>query len=175
MIEQDLNLSINDQDYNSSVYTKTDFQNESSFNLVELNFVKSQLILSQNDKIDSGKPTSLVVSKCFIGVGTFNGHIIMMGIQFFKDLIQFFIFKSNLLLFQGFNKTLFAFLKHDKDFGSISALSINKDETRLLCGSSKGHLSFWNLTNKEIIRSFDDLHAPLSSILFVKVFVKFFL
>lgn len=80
MIEQDLNLSINENVYNLNVYAKIDLQNESSFNLIELDFVKSQLISSQNDKIDSGKPTSLVVSKCFIGIGTFNGHIIMIGI-----------------------------------------------------------------------------------------------
>nr|XP_046916256.1 vacuolar protein sorting-associated protein 8 homolog [Dermatophagoides farinae] len=160
LIEQDLSLIGEDLEFSGTELLDTSLANaainpsfhqdhsaiqpESSFNVVELTFIKTQLTQSKSDQIDSGNPTAFALSKKFLAIGTFNGHI---------------------LLFELANDRLAAFLKHSKEFGSITSVTINRDSTRLLAGGSRGSISLWNIITYEMIRVIDDLNDLYSSIL----------
>lgn len=55
------------------------------------------------------------------------------------------------------------------EYGAVSALSINHDCTRLLCGFAKGHITMWDLANGKLLRTITDAHPPGTAILHVKV------
>lgn len=118
----------------------------SHFNVTSLENINSQLLMSKNENVDSGAPTCLAASASFILIGTFNCHILVFGYD---------------------NKLKF-FLKNDPDFGSISSISVNHDESKLVCCGSKGLVALWNLANAELIRSASDVCAPFSSIINLK-------
>ncbi|XP_072293066.1 vacuolar protein sorting-associated protein 8 homolog isoform X2 [Eucyclogobius newberryi] len=54
------------------------------------------------------------------------------------------------------------------EFGAVSALSINHDCTRLLCGFAKGQITMWDLANGKLLRTITDAHPPGTAILHVK-------
>uniref|UniRef100_A0A4W5KEV1 Uncharacterized protein n=1 Tax=Hucho hucho TaxID=62062 RepID=A0A4W5KEV1_9TELE len=54
------------------------------------------------------------------------------------------------------------------EYGAVSALSINHDCTRLLCGFAKGHITMWDLANGKLLRTISDAHPPGTAILHVK-------
>uniref|UniRef100_A0A8K9X7E1 VPS8 subunit of CORVET complex n=1 Tax=Oncorhynchus mykiss TaxID=8022 RepID=A0A8K9X7E1_ONCMY len=54
------------------------------------------------------------------------------------------------------------------EYGAVSALSINHDCTRLLCGFAKGHITMWDLANGKLLRTITDAHPPGTAILHVK-------
>ena len=72
------------------------------------------------------------------------------------------------------NEKLKCFWKQEFEFGSIVALSINQDEVKLVCGGSKGAVSLWNIVNGEMIRVVENIHAPFSSIINLKVCLRLF-
>uniref|UniRef100_A0A8C2UC45 Vacuolar protein sorting-associated protein 8 homolog n=1 Tax=Coturnix japonica TaxID=93934 RepID=A0A8C2UC45_COTJA len=53
-------------------------------------------------------------------------------------------------------------------YGAISALSINNDCSRLLCGFAKGQITMWDLASGKLLRSITDAHPPGTAILHIK-------
>uniref|UniRef100_A0A2K5PB67 Vacuolar protein sorting-associated protein 8 homolog n=1 Tax=Cebus imitator TaxID=2715852 RepID=A0A2K5PB67_CEBIM len=53
-------------------------------------------------------------------------------------------------------------------YGAISALSINNDCSRLLCGFAKGQVTMWDLASGKLLRSITDAHPPGTAILHIK-------
>uniref|UniRef100_A0A670ZWP2 Vacuolar protein sorting-associated protein 8 homolog n=1 Tax=Pseudonaja textilis TaxID=8673 RepID=A0A670ZWP2_PSETE len=53
-------------------------------------------------------------------------------------------------------------------YGAISALSINSDCSRLLCGFAKGQITMWDLASGKLLRSIIDAHPPGTAILHIK-------
>uniref|UniRef100_A0A3B5B9B4 VPS8 subunit of CORVET complex n=1 Tax=Stegastes partitus TaxID=144197 RepID=A0A3B5B9B4_9TELE len=51
------------------------------------------------------------------------------------------------------------------EFGAVSALSINYDCSRLLCGFAKGQITMWDLANGKLLRTITDAHPPGTAIL----------
>ncbi|XP_013857088.1 vacuolar protein sorting-associated protein 8 homolog [Austrofundulus limnaeus] len=110
----------------------------------------SAQIVAAADKVDAGLPTAITMAGV-IAVGTSHGLALVFG----KDTNQ------ALRLCLG-NKTTGA------EFGAISALSINHDCSRLLCGFAKGQITMWDLANGKLLRTITDAHPPGTAILHVK-------
>ncbi|KAK2848630.1 hypothetical protein Q5P01_008464 [Channa striata] len=108
----------------------------------------SAQIVSAADKVDAGLPTAIAVSGV-IAVGTSHGLAL--------------VFDTNqaLRLCLGTKTT-------GAEFGAISALSINHDCSRLLCGFAKGQITMWDLANGKLLRTITDAHPPGTAILHVK-------
>ncbi|XP_038593280.1 vacuolar protein sorting-associated protein 8 homolog isoform X1 [Micropterus salmoides] len=108
----------------------------------------SAQIVSAADKVDAGLPTAITVSGV-IAVGTSHGLAL--------------VFDANqaLRLCLGTKAT-------GAEFGAVSALSINHDCSRLLCGFAKGQITMWDLANGKLLRSINDAHPPGTAILHVK-------
>uniref|UniRef100_A0A673G3J2 Vacuolar protein sorting-associated protein 8 homolog n=1 Tax=Sinocyclocheilus rhinocerous TaxID=307959 RepID=A0A673G3J2_9TELE len=100
------------------------------------------------DKVDAGLPTAVTVSNV-IAVGTSHGLAL--------------VFDQNqaLRLCLGTTAT-------GAEYGAVSALSINHDCTRLLCGFAKGQITMWDLANGKLLRTITDAHPPGTAILHVK-------
>ncbi|KAJ8003390.1 hypothetical protein DPEC_G00147830 [Dallia pectoralis] len=108
----------------------------------------SAQIVSAADKVDAGLPTALTVSGVIV-VGTSHGLALVF------DLNQ------ALRLCLGSTAT-------GAEYGAVSALSINHDCTRLLCGFAKGQITMWDLANGKLLRTITDANPPGSAILHVK-------
>ncbi|XP_059408393.1 vacuolar protein sorting-associated protein 8 homolog [Carassius carassius] len=108
----------------------------------------SAQIVSAADKVDAGLPTAITVSNV-IAVGTSHGLVL--------------VFDQNqaLRLCLGTTAT-------GAEYGAVSALSINHDCTRLLCGFAKGQITMWDLANGKLLRTIIDAHPPGTAILHVK-------
>ncbi|XP_023286306.1 vacuolar protein sorting-associated protein 8 homolog isoform X2 [Seriola lalandi dorsalis] len=108
----------------------------------------SAQIVSAADKVDAGLPTAITVSGV-IAVGTSHGLAL--------------VFDTNqaLRLCLGTKMT-------GAEFGAVSALSINHDCSRLLCGFAKGQITMWDLANGKLLRTISDAHPPGTAILHVK-------
>uniref|UniRef100_UPI0037E89112 vacuolar protein sorting-associated protein 8 homolog n=1 Tax=Semicossyphus pulcher TaxID=241346 RepID=UPI0037E89112 len=108
----------------------------------------SAQIVSAADKVDAGLPTAITVSGV-IAVGTSHGLAL--------------VFDTNqaLRLCLGTKAT-------GAEFGAVSALSINHDCSRLLCGFAKGQITMWDLANGKLLRTINDAHPPGTAILHVK-------
>ncbi|XP_044068934.1 vacuolar protein sorting-associated protein 8 homolog isoform X3 [Siniperca chuatsi] len=110
----------------------------------------SAQIVSAAEKVDAGLPTAITVSGV-IAVGTSHGLALVFG----KDTNQ------ALRLCLGTKAT-------GAEFGAVSALSINHDCSRLLCGFAKGQITMWDLANGKLLRTINDAHPPGTAILHVK-------
>lgn len=110
----------------------------------------SAQIVSAADKVDAGLPTAITVSS-IIAVGTSHGLALVFG----KDQNQ------ALRLCLGTTAT-------GAEYGAVSALSINQDCTRLLCGFAKGQITMWDLANGKLLRTITDAHPPGTAILHIK-------
>ncbi|XP_051558427.1 vacuolar protein sorting-associated protein 8 homolog isoform X3 [Myxocyprinus asiaticus] len=108
----------------------------------------SAQIVSAADKVDAGLPTAITVSSV-IAVGTSHGLAL--------------VFDQNqaLRLCLGTTAT-------GAEYGAVSALSINHDCSRLLCGFAKGQITMWDLANGKLLRTITDAHPPGTAILHVK-------
>ncbi|XP_070833577.1 vacuolar protein sorting-associated protein 8 homolog [Chaetodon trifascialis] len=108
----------------------------------------SAQIVSAADKVDAGLPTAITMSGV-IAVGTSHGLAL--------------VFDNNqaLRLCLGTKAT-------GEEFGAVSALSINHDCSRLLCGFAKGQITMWDLANGKLLRTINDAHPPGTAILHVK-------
>ncbi|XP_035462153.2 vacuolar protein sorting-associated protein 8 homolog isoform X2 [Scophthalmus maximus] len=108
----------------------------------------SAQIVSAADKVDAGLPTAVTVSGV-IAVGTSHGLAL--------------VFDTNqaLRLCLGTKTT-------GAEFGAVSALTINHDCSRLLCGFAKGQITMWDLANGKLLRTITDAHPPGTAILHVK-------
>nr|XP_020861360.1 vacuolar protein sorting-associated protein 8 homolog isoform X6 [Phascolarctos cinereus] len=110
----------------------------------------SAQIVSAADKVDAGLPTAIAVSR-LIAVGTSHGLALIFG----KDQNQ------ALRLCLGSTSV-------GGQYGAISALSINHDCSRLLCGFAKGQMTMWDLASGKLLRSITDAHPPGTAILHIK-------
>nr|KAF6384137.1 VPS8 subunit of CORVET complex [Pipistrellus kuhlii] len=108
----------------------------------------SAQIVSAADKVDAGLPTAIVVSS-LIAVGTSHGLAL--------------IFDQNQALRLCLGSTSVG-----GQYGAISALSINNDCSRLLCGFAKGQITMWDLASGKLLRSITDAHPPGTAILHIK-------
>ncbi|XP_077469477.1 vacuolar protein sorting-associated protein 8 homolog isoform X4 [Stigmatopora argus] len=108
----------------------------------------SAQIVSAADKVDAGLPTAITVAGVIV-VGTSHGLAL--------------VFDNNqaLRLILGTKST-------GAEFGAISALSINNDSSRLLCGFAKGQITMWDLANGKLLRTITEAHPPGTAILHVK-------
>ncbi|KAM8934115.1 vacuolar protein sorting-associated protein 8 homolog [Pelodytes ibericus] len=110
----------------------------------------SAQIVSAADKVDAGLPTAIAVSN-LIAVGTSHGLALIFG----KDTNQ------ALRLCLGSTAV-------GAQYGAVSALSINNDCSRLLCGFAKGQITMWDLAGGKLLRSITDAHPPGTAILHIK-------
>ncbi|XP_038644180.1 LOW QUALITY PROTEIN: vacuolar protein sorting-associated protein 8 homolog [Scyliorhinus canicula] len=110
----------------------------------------SAQVVSAADRVDAGLPTAVVVSNV-IAVGTSHGLALVFG----KDPNQ------ALRLCLGSTAV-------GAQYGAVSALSINSDCTRLLCGFAKGQITMWDLANGKLLRTITDAHPPGTAILHIK-------
>ncbi|XP_036883523.1 vacuolar protein sorting-associated protein 8 homolog isoform X1 [Sturnira hondurensis] len=110
----------------------------------------SAQIVSAADKVDAGLPTAIAVSS-LIAVGTSHGLALIFG----KDQNQ------ALRLCLGSTSV-------GGQYGAVSALSINNDCSRLLCGFAKGQITMWDLASGKLLRSITDAHPPGTAILHIK-------
>lgn len=108
----------------------------------------SAQIVSAADKVDAGLPTAIAVSS-LIAVGTSHGLAL--------------IFDQNQALRLCLGSTGVG-----GQYGAISALSINNDCSRLLCGFAKGQITMWDLASGKLLRSITDAHPPGTAILHIK-------
>uniref|UniRef100_A0A2K5PB73 Vacuolar protein sorting-associated protein 8 homolog n=1 Tax=Cebus imitator TaxID=2715852 RepID=A0A2K5PB73_CEBIM len=108
----------------------------------------SAQIVSAADKVDAGLPTAIAVSS-LIAVGTSHGLAL--------------IFDQNQALRLCLGST-----NVGGQYGAISALSINNDCSRLLCGFAKGQVTMWDLASGKLLRSITDAHPPGTAILHIK-------
>uniref|UniRef100_A0A8C2AZ37 VPS8 subunit of CORVET complex n=1 Tax=Cyprinus carpio TaxID=7962 RepID=A0A8C2AZ37_CYPCA len=109
----------------------------------------SAQMVSAADKVDAGLPTAITVSNV-IAVGTSHGLALVFG-------------KHNQALRLCLGTTVTG-----AEYGAVSALSINHDCTRLLCGFAKGQITMWDLANGKLLRTMTDAHPPGTAILHVK-------
>lgn len=108
----------------------------------------SAQIVSAADKVDAGLPTAIAVSN-LIAVGTSHGLAL--------------IFDANQALRLCLGSTAVG-----AQYGAVSALSINNDCSRLLCGFAKGQITMWDLASGKLLRSITDAHPPGTAILHIK-------
>uniref|UniRef100_A0A8C2AWE2 VPS8 subunit of CORVET complex n=1 Tax=Cyprinus carpio TaxID=7962 RepID=A0A8C2AWE2_CYPCA len=108
----------------------------------------SAQMVSAADKVDAGLPTAITVSNV-IAVGTSHGLAL--------------VFDQNQALRLCLGTTVTG-----AEYGAVSALSINHDCTRLLCGFAKGQITMWDLANGKLLRTMTDAHPPGTAILHVK-------
>ncbi|XP_064646589.1 vacuolar protein sorting-associated protein 8 homolog isoform X2 [Lineus longissimus] len=114
---------------------------------VVLKGISAQL-MSAADRVDAGMPTAMAVSE-LIAIGTSHGLVL--------------VFDPKQVLKWCLGSTAVG-----AQYGSVSALSFNRDCTRLLCGFAKGQITMWDLTNGKLIRTISDAHPPGTAILHVK-------
>ncbi|XP_010210504.1 PREDICTED: vacuolar protein sorting-associated protein 8 homolog [Tinamus guttatus] len=120
--------------------------------VIRLSLLKgiSAQIVSAADKVDAGLPTAIAASN-LIAVGTSHGLALIFG----KD--------QNQALRLCLGSTAIG-----AQYGAISALSINNDCSRLLCGFAKGQITMWDLASGKLLRSITDAHPPGTAILHIK-------
>ncbi|NXK91631.1 VPS8 protein, partial [Formicarius rufipectus] len=118
--------------------------------VIRLSLLKgiSAQIVSAADKVDAGLPTAIAASN-LIAVGTSHGLAL--------------IFDPNQALRLCLGSTAVG-----AQCGAVSALSINSDCSRLLCGFAKGQITMWDLASGKLLRSITDAHPPGTAILHIK-------
>ncbi|XP_074860319.1 vacuolar protein sorting-associated protein 8 homolog isoform X2 [Carettochelys insculpta] len=118
--------------------------------VIRLSLLKgiSAQIVSAAEKVDAGLPTAIAASS-LIAVGTSHGLAL--------------IFDPNQALRLCLGSTAVG-----AQYGAISALSINSDCSRLLCGFAKGQITMWDLASGKLLRSITDAHPPGTAILHIK-------
>uniref|UniRef100_A0ABM5G2Q9 Vacuolar protein sorting-associated protein 8 homolog isoform X2 n=1 Tax=Pogona vitticeps TaxID=103695 RepID=A0ABM5G2Q9_9SAUR len=118
--------------------------------VIRLSLLKgiSAQIVSAAAKVDAGLPTAIAASN-LIAVGTSHGLAL--------------VFDPNQALRLCLGSTAVG-----AQYGAISALSINNDCSRLLCGFAKGQITMWDLASGKLLRSITDAHPPGTAILHIK-------
>ncbi|XP_078459941.1 vacuolar protein sorting-associated protein 8 homolog [Lampetra planeri] len=114
---------------------------------VILKGVSSQIV-SAADRVEAGLPTAMAVSNV-IAVGTAHGLVL--------------VYDPNQALRLCLGSTAIG-----AQYGAVSALGINRDCTRLLCGFAKGQITMWDLTNGKLLRTITDAHPPGTAVLHIK-------
>ncbi|EDO31039.1 predicted protein, partial [Nematostella vectensis] len=108
----------------------------------------SAQMASAASKVDAGLPTAMAVSSV-IAIGTSHGVILIFDPQ------------QTLKLVLGNTVT-------GSEYGAVTALGINKDCTRLLCGHARGQICMWDLQSGKLLRTILDAHPIGSAVLHVR-------
>ncbi|CAB3988597.1 vacuolar sorting-associated 8 homolog [Paramuricea clavata] len=107
----------------------------------------SAQVQSASSRIEAGLPTAMAVST-IIAVGTSHGIVLIFDA---KQALQLVLGTTA----QG------------AEYGAVTALGINTNSTRLLCGHAKGQITMWDLSTGKCVRSILDAHPPGSAVLHV--------
>ncbi|XP_069107470.1 vacuolar protein sorting-associated protein 8 homolog isoform X1 [Argopecten irradians] len=113
----------------------------------KLKSISAQL-LSAADRVDAGMPTAMAVS-ALIAVGTSHGLVLIF---YPKQVLKWCLGSTAV----------------GSQYGSVSAISFNRDCTRLLSGFAKGQITMWDLTNGKLLRTITDAHPPGTAVLHIK-------
>ncbi|XP_014767622.1 vacuolar protein sorting-associated protein 8 homolog isoform X2 [Octopus bimaculoides] len=113
----------------------------------KLKNISAQLKSAAN-RVDAGKPSAIAVAS-LIAIGTSHGIVL--------------VFDPRQVLKWCLGSTAVG-----AQYGSVSALSFNRDCSRLLCGFAKGQITMWDLTNGKLLRTITDAHPPGTAVLHVK-------
>ncbi|KAL8564238.1 hypothetical protein ACOMHN_050849 [Nucella lapillus] len=108
----------------------------------------SAQVLSAADRVDAGMPTAIAVS-ALIAIGTSHGLVL--------------VFDAKQVLKWCLGSTAVG-----AQYGAVSALSFNRDCSRLLCGFAKGQITMWDLNSGKLLRTIADAHPPGTAVLHVK-------
>eukprot|EP00794_Sanderia_malayensis_P015740 gene15740-17326_t len=120
-------------------------QNGSVLRHVILKKISGQM-LDACERRTAGLPTAMAVSSV-IAVGTSHGLV---------------------LIFEPRDQALKFILGSTEDgakYGAVTALGINLDCSRLLCGYAKGQITMWDLNNGNCLRVITDAHPPEYAVL----------
>ena len=115
---------------------------------VALTSIASQLI-SANERVGAGLPTTMAVGSV-ICVGTSHGVILVFDP---RQTLKWCLGSTQL----------------GDQHGSVSALALSEDGTRLLAGYAKGHLCLFDLTTGNVMQSIVDAHTDFTAVLHLKV------
>ncbi|XP_054838253.1 vacuolar protein sorting-associated protein 8 homolog isoform X1 [Eublepharis macularius] len=146
--------SVASSDSGDRTHLKRKKKHHDSFSVhgsvIRLSLLKgiSAQIASAAAKVDAGLPTAIAASS-LIAVGTSHGLAL--------------IFDPNQALRLCLGSTAVG-----AQYGAVSALSINNDCSRLLCGFAKGQITMWDLASGKLLRSITDAHPPGTAILHIK-------
>ncbi|CAE1274106.1 VPS8 [Acanthosepion pharaonis] len=113
----------------------------------KLKNISAQLKSAAN-RVNAGKPSAIAVS-ALIAIGTSHGLVL--------------VFDPRQVLKWCLGSTAVG-----AQYGSVSALSFNRDVSRLLCGFAKGQITMWDLTNGKLLRTITDAHPPGTAVLHIK-------
>ncbi|XP_044183572.1 vacuolar protein sorting-associated protein 8 homolog isoform X3 [Acropora millepora] len=113
---------------------------------VVLKNVSGQMV-SASARVDAGLPTAMAVSS-LICIGTSHGVVLVFDPQ------------QTLKLVLG-NTSIGA------EYGAVTALGINMECTRVLCGHARGQITMWDLQTGKLLRSIPDAHPQGSAVLHV--------
>ncbi|GAB1606858.1 vacuolar protein sorting-associated protein 8 homolog isoform X3 [Argonauta hians] len=113
----------------------------------KLKNISAQLKSAAN-RVDAGKPSAIAVAS-LIAIGTSHGIVL--------------VFDPRQVLKWCLGSTAVG-----AQYGSVSALSFNRDCSRLLCGFAKGQITMWDLTNGKLLRTITDAHPPGTAVLHIK-------
>ncbi|KAK7082685.1 Vacuolar protein sorting-associated protein 8 [Halocaridina rubra] len=114
---------------------------------VILKGVAAQLI-SAYDRVGAGLPTTMAVGNV-ICVGTSHGLILVFEPT---QALKFCLGSTQL----------------GEQYGSVSALALNNDCTRLLVGFAKGQICLYDLTTSKLLQTIPDAHTPFTAVLHLK-------
>ncbi|KAK8727977.1 hypothetical protein OTU49_009327 [Cherax quadricarinatus] len=114
---------------------------------VILKGVAAQLV-SAHDRVGAGLPTTMAVGN-IICVGTSHGLILVFEPT---QALKFCLGSTQL----------------GEQYGSVSALALNQDCTRLLAGFAKGQICLFDLTSSKLLQTISDAHTPFTAVLHLK-------
>ncbi|XP_076030226.1 vacuolar protein sorting 8 [Oratosquilla oratoria] len=114
---------------------------------VILKGVSAQLV-SAYERVGAGLPTAMAVSNV-ICVGTSHGLVL--------------VFEPTQAL-----KWCLGSTQIGEQYGSVSALALNQDCSRLLVGFAKGQICHYDLTTGKLLQTISDAHTPYSAVLHLK-------
>ncbi|XP_014675818.1 PREDICTED: vacuolar protein sorting-associated protein 8 homolog isoform X2 [Priapulus caudatus] len=112
---------------------------------VILRGISSQM-LSAGDRVNAGAPSAMAVS-ALVAIGTTHGLVLVFDPQ------------------QVLKWCLGNVTSSGDLYGSVSALGMNSDCSRLLVGHAKGQITMWDLVAGKLLRVITDAHPPGSAVL----------
>ncbi|KAK4298989.1 hypothetical protein Pmani_028696 [Petrolisthes manimaculis] len=136
--------------YNASGRQRKDSQNKTHGSILRhviLKGVAAQLV-SARDRVGAGLPTTMAVGN-IICIGTSHGLILVFEPT---QALKFCLGSTQL----------------GEQYGSVSALALNHDCSRLLAGFAKGQICLFDLTTSKLLQTISDAHTPFTAVLHLK-------
>nr|XP_045621529.1 vacuolar protein sorting-associated protein 8 homolog isoform X2 [Procambarus clarkii] len=130
--------------------SRKDAQNKTHGSILRhviLKGVAAQLV-SAHDRVGAGLPTTMAVGN-IICIGTSHGLVLVFEPT---QALKFCLGSTQL----------------GEQCGSVSALALNQDCTRLLAGFAKGQICLFDLTSSKLLQTISDAHTPFTAVLHLK-------